>query len=108
MPSVARVTYIPLRALAVSVIAVYSRSRRKRRKPDSMTTVDPGVERLYSLDELRGCGAICCAMRVLFLRERSAISTGRSPSGFARCSKIRNGGGITFGTIPDRPDWCQR
>jgi len=36
------------------VIAVYSRSRRKRRKPDSMTTVDPGVERLYSLDELRG------------------------------------------------------
>ena len=54
MPSVARVTYIPLRALAVSVIAVYSRSRRKRRKPDSMTTVDPGVERLYSLDELRG------------------------------------------------------
>ena len=52
MPSVARVTYIPLRALAVSVIAIYSRSRRKRRKPDSMTTLDPGVERLYSLDEL--------------------------------------------------------
>ena len=54
MPSVARVTYIPLRALAVSVIAIYARSRRKRRKPDSITTVDPGVERLYSLDELRG------------------------------------------------------
>ena len=54
MPSIARVTYIPLRALAVNVIAIYSRSRRKRRKPDSMTTVDPGVERLYSLDELRG------------------------------------------------------
>ena len=53
MPSVARVTYIPLRALAVSVIAIYSRSRRKRRQPDSMTTVDPGVERLYSLNELR-------------------------------------------------------
>ena len=52
MPSVARVTYIPLRALAVSVIAIYARSRRKRRKPDSITTVDPGVERLYSLDEL--------------------------------------------------------
>jgi hypothetical protein len=52
MPSVARVTYIPLRALAVSVIAIYSRSRRKRRKPDSITTVDPGVERLYSLNEL--------------------------------------------------------
>ena len=52
MPSVARVTYIPLRALAVNVIAIYSRSRRKRRKPDSMTTVDPGVERLYSLNEL--------------------------------------------------------
>jgi hypothetical protein len=54
MPSIARVTYIPLRVLAVNVIAIYSRSRRKRRKPDSMTTVDPGVERLYSLDELRG------------------------------------------------------
>ena len=101
MPSVARVTYIPLRALAVSVIAIYARSRRKRRKPDSITTVDPGVERLYSLDELRGCGPIYCAMRVLFLRETSAISTGRSPSG-------RNGYGITFGTIPDTPDWCQR
>jgi hypothetical protein len=49
MPSVARVAYIPLRALAVNVIAIYSRSRRKRRKPDSMTTVDPSVERLYSL-----------------------------------------------------------
>jgi hypothetical protein len=48
MPSVARVTYIPLKALAVKVIALYSRSRRKRRKPDRMTS----VERLYSLDEL--------------------------------------------------------
>jgi hypothetical protein len=52
MPSVARVTYIPLRALAVNVIAIYSRARRKRRTPDSTTTVDPRVERLYSLDEL--------------------------------------------------------
>jgi hypothetical protein len=52
MPSVARVTYMPLRALAVNVIAIYSRSRRKRRTPDSMTPVDPRVERLYSLDEL--------------------------------------------------------
>jgi hypothetical protein len=52
MPSVARVTYIPLRALAVNVIAIYSRARRKRRKPDSMTTLDPRVERLYSPDEL--------------------------------------------------------
>jgi len=51
MPSVARVTYIPLKALAVNVIAIYSRSRRKRRKPDS-TTVVPRVERHYSLDEL--------------------------------------------------------
>jgi hypothetical protein len=48
MPSVARATYIPLRALAVNAIAIWSRSRRKRRKPDSMTTVD----RLYSRDEL--------------------------------------------------------
>ena len=52
MLSVARVTTIPLRALAVNVVAIYSRARRKRRKPDSMTTVDPCVERLYSLDEL--------------------------------------------------------
>jgi hypothetical protein len=52
MPSVACVTYIPLRALAVNVIAMYSRARRKRRKPDSTTTVDPRVERLYSLDGL--------------------------------------------------------
>ena len=52
MPSVTRAAYIPLRALAVNVIAVYSRSRRKRRKRDSTTTVDPGVERLYGLDEL--------------------------------------------------------
>jgi len=49
MLSVARVTTIPLRALAVNVIAICSRARRKRRKPD---TVDPCVERLYSLDEL--------------------------------------------------------
>jgi hypothetical protein len=54
MLSVARVAYIPLKALAANVIAVYSRSRHKSRKPDSTTTVDPGVERLYSLDELRG------------------------------------------------------
>jgi hypothetical protein len=52
MPSVARVAYIPLRALALNVIAIYSRSRRKGRKPDSMATVDPRDERLYSLDEL--------------------------------------------------------
>jgi hypothetical protein len=52
MLSVARVAYKPLKALAVNVIAVYSRSRRKRRKPDSMTTVDPRVEPLYSPDEL--------------------------------------------------------
>ena len=53
MPSVARVVYMPLRALAAAnMIAIYSRSRRKRRKPNSMTTVDPRVERLYSLDEL--------------------------------------------------------
>ena len=52
MPSVARVAYRPLKAFAVNVIAIYSRARRKRHKPDSMTTVDPRVERLYSLDEL--------------------------------------------------------
>ena len=47
MLSVARVAYKPLKALAVNV-AVYSRSRHQRRKPDSMTTVDPRVEPLYS------------------------------------------------------------
>ena len=53
MLSVARVAYIPLRALAVNVIAVYSRSRRKLRKLDSITTVEPFADRLlYSLDEL--------------------------------------------------------
>jgi hypothetical protein len=50
MLSVARVTTIPLRALAVNVIAIYS-PRHKRRKPDSMTT-ELLVEHLYSLDEL--------------------------------------------------------
>jgi hypothetical protein len=39
MPSVARVTYIPLKALAVNVIAIYARSRRKRRTLDPTTTV---------------------------------------------------------------------
>jgi hypothetical protein len=34
------------------VIAIYSRSRRKKRKPDSVATVEPLVERLYSPDEL--------------------------------------------------------
>jgi hypothetical protein len=52
MPSVARVTYIPLRALAVNVIAICSRSRRKSHKPDRMTSVEPLIDRLYSLDEL--------------------------------------------------------
>ena len=54
LSSVARMTYMPLRALAVNVIAIYSRSRRKRRKPDSITTIDSRAERLYSLDELTG------------------------------------------------------
>jgi len=52
MPSVARVTYIPLKALAVKVIAIYSRSRRKRRKPNRMTSVEPLVKPHYSRDEL--------------------------------------------------------
>jgi hypothetical protein len=47
--SVARVAYIPLRALAVNVIAVYSRSRRK---PDRMTSVELLVKPLYSVGEL--------------------------------------------------------
>lgn len=51
MPSVAHVTYIPLKALATNVIAIFSRSRRKRRKRDSMITV-PLVKPLYTLDEL--------------------------------------------------------
>src|ERR1700680_2884217 len=45
-----------------------------------------------------------CAMRGHFLRATSAISTCMSPSPFARCSNARNGGGITFGTLPDDQD----
>jgi hypothetical protein len=52
MLSVARVAYLPLRALAVNVIAVYSRSRRKRRKPDRMTSVELLIKPLYSVGEL--------------------------------------------------------
>ena len=52
MLSVARVAYIPLKALAVNVIAVYSRSRRKRRQPDRMTSVELLVKPLYSVGEL--------------------------------------------------------
>jgi hypothetical protein len=52
MPSVARVAYVPLKALAVNMIALYTRARQKRRKPDSTTTVDPRIEHLYSPDEL--------------------------------------------------------
>ena len=52
MLSVARVAYIPLRALAVNVIAVYSRSRRRRRRPDRMTSVELLVKPLYSVGEL--------------------------------------------------------
>jgi hypothetical protein len=51
MPSVARVAYIPLKALAINVIAIYSRSRRKRRRRDSLTTV-PLVKPPYTVDEL--------------------------------------------------------
>src|ERR1700694_5790900 len=52
MLSVARVAYVPLRALAVNVIAVYSRSRRRRRKPDRMTSVELLVKPHYSVGEL--------------------------------------------------------
>jgi hypothetical protein len=52
MLSVASVAYIPLKALPVNVIAVYSRSRRKRRKPDRMTSVELLVKPHYSVSEL--------------------------------------------------------
>jgi hypothetical protein len=52
MPSVARAAYIPLRALAVNVIAICSPLRRKRRKPDRMTYVELLVKPLYSVGEL--------------------------------------------------------
>jgi len=96
MPSVARVAYIPLRALALNVIAIYSRSHRKRRKPDSRTTVDPRVERLYSLDELTELRRNTLRYApALFLPETSAISTGSSLSRFGRFSETRNGCGLT-------------
>jgi hypothetical protein len=52
MLSVARVTYVPLRALAANVIAFYSRPRRLRREPGSTIAVESRVKRLYSRDEL--------------------------------------------------------
>ena len=52
MASVAHAAYKPLRALAVNVIAFYSRSRSKRRKPDSTAPVQPLVEPIYNRDEL--------------------------------------------------------
>jgi hypothetical protein len=90
MLSVARVTAIPQRAVAVNVIAICSRARRKRHKPDSMTTVDPCVERLDGLDELMEPRAMYCARRGHFLRETNAISTFMSRSPFARCLKMKN------------------
>jgi len=66
MPSIARVAYIPLRALAVNVIAIYSRSRRKRRKPDSTTPVQLLVEPIYNRDELTDPGAHYVALRSFF------------------------------------------
>ena len=44
--------HILLRALAVNVMAIYSPLRRKRRKHDRMTAVEPLVGRLDTLDEL--------------------------------------------------------
>jgi hypothetical protein len=79
MLSVARVAYIPLKALAANVIAVYSRSRHKSRKPDSTTTVDPGVERLYLLryarsfppgDERNQHRKVAVRLRLLFKNEK--------------------------------------
>jgi hypothetical protein len=96
MPSVARVSYIPLRALALNVIANYSRSRRKRRKPDSMTTVDPRAERHYRLDELTELRRNTLRYPALFLPATSAISTGSSLSRFGRFSETRNGCGLTL------------
>ena len=69
MPSIARVAYIPLRALAVNVIAIYSRSRRKRRKPDSTTPVQLLVEPIYNRDELTDLGRTMLRYARSFLRE---------------------------------------
>ncbi len=44
--------HILLRALAANAVAIYSPLRRRRRKPDRMTAVEPPVARLYTLDEL--------------------------------------------------------
>jgi hypothetical protein len=41
-----------LRVLAANVMAIYSPLRRRRRKPDRMTSIEPLGERLYTLDEL--------------------------------------------------------
>ena len=74
MPSVARVAYMPLRALAVNVIALYSRSRRKRRKPNSMTIVDYHIDGLFCTAEMNFLhyGARCCATLPFFSAGRPA------------------------------------
>ena len=120
MPSVARVTYIPLRALAVNVIAMYSRSRRKRRKPDSMTTVEPVFARLYSLDELlelrrnvlryaRACPQgnernqhrqVAVSLRALFKDQKWLQSHTLEGAMLPPIDPV--------GTKADPSDWCQR
>jgi hypothetical protein len=49
-----------------------------------------------------------CATLVLFHRDTSATNTCRWLSRCAGFSGTRSGCKITFGTIPDTPDWCQR
>ena len=102
MPSVARVTYIPLKALAVNVIALYARSRRKLRKSDSMTTVDPLVAPLYSLDELTDLRRTMLRYARSFpsgSQRNQHLQVGSPCAGF---SGTRNGCEITFGMTPDR------
>jgi hypothetical protein len=63
--------------LAINVIGIFSRSRRKRRKPDSMTTV-PLVKPLYTLDELRWkIAATELALAESFLKNNRPMPIGR-------------------------------
>ena len=74
-----------------------------------MTSVEPLVERLYSIEDLVELRRNTLRYARAFLRETRATSTGRSPSRFARFSEAK-GGWRTHtreGALPSsgRPDW---
>jgi hypothetical protein len=80
-----------------------------------MTSVEPFLERLYSLEELTDLRRKTMRYARASHRETSAIVTGSSPSRFAAFSEVRNGCEFTpekaccrravpVGTKPDPSD----